>query len=86
MISNRYAEVNVENATKLLVRCKHLLMARRSVYKTLKNLVFFERVVKEIRKNVDSYLENPSRSLGQKIELHCVGNERSLAELSQTIL
>lgn len=86
MISNRYAEVNVENATKLLVRCKHLLMARRCVYKTLKNLVFFERVVKEIRKNVDQYLESPSRSLGQKIEVHCVGNDRSLVEVSQTIL
>lgn len=80
MISNRYAEVNVENTTKLLVRCKHLLMARRCVYKTLKNLVFFERIVKEIRKSVDQYLENPTRSLGQKIEVLCVGNERSLIE------
>ena len=58
MITKRYKTINIENAIKLLVRCKQLLMARRLAFKVLEQLQDFDAVVTEIRNDVDRFLES----------------------------
>jgi len=46
IVAGKYNKINHENAAKLLVRCKSLLATRQLVYKTLKNLLVFEKATK----------------------------------------
>jgi hypothetical protein len=57
MIAKKYTEVNLDNAVKLLVRCKGLLLSRALAYKTLKGILKFESTVGKIKKFVDAFLD-----------------------------
>ena len=57
LVVKKYTEVNLENAVKLLMRCKQLLIARRLAFKTLQSLLMFEYTIKMIRNNVDQFLD-----------------------------
>ena len=46
MLASKYGDVTIENTAKLLVRCKSLVSTRQLVYRTLKNLLVFEKATK----------------------------------------
>ena len=56
MLASKYNEITIENTAKLLVRCKSLISTRTLVYKTLKNLLVFEKATKQIKAGINQQL------------------------------
>lgn len=77
-------EVTEENTFALIKKCSQLLMARSYVYKTLRNLLWFEKLVHQVRNDVEAYIECGSvPDTPKQNELHkslmkkCVGDKSS---------
>ena len=57
VIEEMQQEITEENTYGLMKKCASLLMARSYVYKTLRNLQWFEKLVQLVRNDVESYIE-----------------------------
>lgn len=57
VIEEMQQEITEENTFGLMKKCASLLMARTYVYKTLRNLLCFEKLVQQVRNDVEAYIE-----------------------------
>lgn len=57
VIEEMQQEITEENTYGLMKKCASLLMARTYVYKTLRNLLCFEKLVQQVRNDVEAYIE-----------------------------
>ena len=81
MIAQKYADVNLDNTVKLLVRCKQLLISRQLAFCTLSSIFEFEGLAKQIRENIDTYLEaSPKADILQKLRDNLVLEFQKTAE------
>ena len=58
MVVKKYKDITIENTVKLLVRCKQLVQSRALAFKTLQSIIEFEKQSKELRQDIDIFLED----------------------------
>jgi conjugal transfer/entry exclusion protein len=85
LITQKYDKVNAENTIKLLLRCNNLLEARRLAYRVLKDIIKFEKQIRNIRNQVDEYLDTMGSTADLKTKIKNA-SAQALTKLTEGII